>query len=159
MELQLTQEIEASADKVWDVLGHRFAEVADWAPNIEWSRVLELNEMPHGFRVAKSAPIPGRVTPNPLGDIIEVLTMYSDENKSFTFEANGPSPLFSHTQNTTRVVALEAGKCLVTFDLRLTPKGIFNLFTPILKRRFQTSKFGPAGVIKDLKVFVENNSL
>ena len=159
MELKLKQKIEASADKVWGILGHRFAEVADWAPNIEWSRVLEMNEVPHGYQVAKSAPIPGRVTPNPLGDIIEVLTMYSDENKSFTFEANGPAPLFSHTQNTTRVVSIDEGKCLVTFDLKLTPKGIFNLFTPLLKRRFQTSKFGPAGVIKDLKAYVENNSL
>lgn len=157
MELQIKQEINASADKVWGVLGHRFAEIAEWAPRIEWSRVMVLSEVPNNLKVAKDAPVPGRVTPNPLGDILEVLTMYSNENKSFTFEANGPAPLFGHTQNTTKVVPLDANKCLVIFDLQLTPKGIFNLLTPLLKRRFQTSKFGPAGVIKDLKDYIENN--
>jgi len=157
MELQLKQEINASADKVWEVLGGQFAEIADWAPRIEWSRAMKMSEVPNNLKVAENAPVPGRVTPNPLGDVYEVLSMFSDEDRSFTFEANGQAPLFSHVQNTTRITPLDAASCVVTFDLQLTPKGIFNLFAPLLKRRFQTSKFGPAGVIKDLKVYVESN--
>jgi len=157
MEFQIKQEINASAEKVWDVLAHQFVEIAEWAPNIRSSRVINMSEIPEAFSVAESAPIPGRATPNPLGELIEVLTMYSEDDRSFTFDVTGPAPVFSHTQNTTKVIALDTNKCLVTFDLRLTPKGIFNLFSPILKRRFQTSKFGPAGMIEDLKVYVENN--
>jgi len=157
MEFQIKQEINSSADKVWDVLAHQFAEISEWAPNIQSSRVISMSEIPQGFSVGKNTPIPGRATPNPLGELIEVLTMYSEDDRSFTFEVAGPAPVFSHTQNTTKVLALDGNKCLVTFDLRLAPKGIFNLFTPILKHRFQTSKFGPAGVIKDLKDYVENN--
>jgi len=157
MELQLSQEINAPAEKVWEILAHQFAEISEWAPNIESSRIIEMSEVPANFKVAKEAPVSGRVTPNPLGDVTEVLTEYSEENKTFTFEAAGPAPIFSHGANTTRVVAQGTAKCLVTFDLRLTPIGIFNLFAPLLKRRFQTSKFGPAGVIQDLKTYVENN--
>ena len=156
MELQIKQEINAPAEKVWSVLAHKFAEISEWAPNIASSRVIEMSEVPADFKVADDAPVPGRVTPNPLGDVKEVLTEYSEENKAFTFEVAGPAPLFSHTANTTSVVANGTDKSLVTFDLQLTPKGIFNLFSPLLKRRFQTSKFGPAGMIKDLKAYVES---
>jgi len=106
--------------------------------------------------VAKDAPVPGRVTPNPFGELIEVLTQYSEANKSFTFEVSGPAPIFSHTANHTKVTAQGTKQSLVTFDLQLTPKGLFKLFTPLLKKRFQTSKLGPAGMIMDLKALVEN---
>ena len=157
MEIQFKQEINAPAEKVWSVLAHKFAEISEWAPNIASSRVIEMSEVPANFKVADDAPVPGRVTPNPLGDVTEVLTEYSEEKKSFTFEIAGPAPLFSHTANTTKVVEQGTDKSIVTFDLQLSPKGIFNLFSPLLKRRFQTSKFGPAGMIRDLKNYVENN--
>ena len=157
MKFQIKQEINVSAEEVWDVLAHQFAEISEWAPNIQSSRAIEMSEVPEVFRVAEGAPVPGRVTPNPLGELIEVLTMYSEENKSFTFDVLGPRPVFSYTQNTTNVIPLDENKCLVTFDLILMPKGIFNLFSPILQRRFETSKFGPAGMIKDLKTYIENN--
>lgn len=158
MEIQLKQEINASAEKVWGVLAHQFAEISEWAPRIEASRVIDISEVPAGFKVAESAPVPGRVTPNPLGEVTEVLTKYSEANKTFTFEVAGPAPLFSLTANNTRVIAKGDDKCLVTFDLHLMPKGIFKLFEPILKRRFQTSARGPAGMIKDLKHYVEGTS-
>ena len=124
---------------------------------IKVSRAIEVSEVPAGFKVADDAPVPDRVTPNPLGDVTEVLTEYSKKNKTFKFEAAGPAPIFSYGANTTRVIDQGMNKSLVTFDLQLTPKGIFNLFSPLLKRRFKTSKFGPAGVIQDLKAYVENN--
>ena len=157
MELHLEQEINASAEKVWGVLAHQFAEISNWAPRIKSSRAIDKSEVPAEFKVAEGAPVPGRVTPNPLGEVTEVLTQYSEANKSFTFEVAGPAPLFSLTVNNTQVIAKGADRCLVTFDIQFMPKGIFKLFGPVLKRRFQTSPFGPAGVIKDLKQYVENN--
>ena len=151
MDLHLEQEINAPADKVWEVLAHQFAEISNWSPRIKSSRAIDISEVPAGFKVAESAPVPGRVTPNPLGELTEVLTKYSEANKTFTFEVAGPAPLFSLTAN-----AKGADRCLVTFDIFFLPKGIFRLFGPLLKRRFQTSPFGPAGVIKDLKVYVES---
>lgn len=157
MELKIRQEINAPADKVWDVLAHQFAEISEWSPRISSSRSIDFDEVPAGFKVAEEAPVPGRVTPNPLGELTEVLTQFSEAKRSFTFEVAGPAPLFSHTANSTKVVATGANQCLVTFDLQLTPKGIFNLFSPLLKRRFQTSKMGPAGMIMDLKAYIENS--
>ena len=156
MELQIKQQINASADKVWEVLAHQFAEIGEWSPRIEYSRALALNEVPAGLKVASNAPVPGRITPNPLGQLYEVLTEYSEDEKTFTFEVPGPAPLFSLTKNTTKVAALDVDKSLVTFNLDLLPKGIFKLFSPVIKRRFQISKFGPAGMIQDLKAYVEN---
>jgi len=155
MEIQLKQEINASAEKVWNVLAHQFAEISSWAPGTESSRAIIIGEVPGEFEVAKDAPVPGRVTPNPLGEVTEVLTKFSEENKTFTFEAAGPAPVFSHGANNTSVVALGEDRCLATFDIHLAPNGIFNLFCPLLKRRFETSKRGPAGMIQDLKVYVE----
>jgi len=82
MELQIKEEINAPAEKVWEILAHQFAEIGEWAPNIETSRAIEVSEVPAGFKVAADAPVPGRVTPNPLGDVTEILTEYSEENKT-----------------------------------------------------------------------------
>ncbi|MCP4608973.1 MAG: hypothetical protein GY845_09700 [Planctomycetes bacterium] len=41
MELQITQEINAPAEKVWEILAHQFAEISEWSPRIESSRVIE----------------------------------------------------------------------------------------------------------------------
>jgi len=156
MEFQIQQEVNAPADKVWKVLAHQFAEISDGAPRIKSSRVIGKSEVPVEFKVAKDAPVPGRVTPNPLGELTEVLTKYSEANKTFTFEVAGPAPIFSHVANNTSVIEQGKDNCLVTFDIQMEPKGIFNLFSSILIRRLKTSKFGPAGMIKDLKQYVEN---
>ena len=74
MEMQIRQEINAPAEKIWDVLAHQFTEISEWAPNIASSRAITESEVPAQFKVAENAPVLGRVTPNPLGDVIEVLT-------------------------------------------------------------------------------------
>ena len=155
MDLHIEQEINAPAEKVWGILAHQFAEIGNWSPRIKSSRAIDISEVPAEFKVATNAPVPGRVTPNPLGELTEVLTKYSEANMSFTFEVAGPAPLASLTVNNTQVIAKGDDKCLVTFDIKLMPKGVFKLFSPVLKRRLQTSSLGPAGMIKDLKRYVE----
>ena len=155
MELQVKEKIQAPAKEVWAVLAHRFAQIGEWAPHIESSRALKPEEVPEGFEVAPEAPVPGRVTPSPLGEQREVLTEYSEDAMTFTFRVPGPAPLFHHSQNRTTVTSLGGGSSLVTFDLTLQPRGVFKLLTPLLKRRFRTSKFGPAGMIRDLKAYLE----
>lgn len=89
MDLHFEQEINAPAEKVWEVLAHQFGEIGAWAPGVKSSRVLDDSEIPADYQVAPSAPIPGRATTNPLGETKEVLIMYSDENKEFTFRGVG----------------------------------------------------------------------
>ena len=155
MKIHLRAEIAAPADATWEVVGRRFAEIAEWSSAVETSRTIAVSEVPASFAVAPDAPVPGRGIPNPLGEVVEVLTQYSDDERTFTFEANGPAPIFSHTQNTTKVTSQGANSCLVTTDLVLSPRGVFKLIQPLLAKRFQTSGRGPAGVIKDLKQHME----
>jgi len=155
MELQIKQEINAPAGKVWQILGHQFAEIGDWSSTVETSRVLHDSEVPANFKVAPSAPIPGRATPNPLGELKEILTMYSDAEMSFTFEIDGLPPIIRHSQNTTRVQELGPDKCVVTFDLQMVTKGIFKVMNPVLWRRLSTSQRGPMGLMQELKIYAE----
>jgi hypothetical protein len=156
MELQIKEVINAPADKVWQVLGHQFADIGNWSTNVATSRALDSSEVPSRFKVAPSAPVPGRATPNPLGELKEILTMYSDNDKTFTFEVDGLPPIISHSQNTTKIIEQGSKECVVTFDLTMEPKGVFKLMDPILRRRFATSQRGPAGLMSDLKQFVES---
>lgn len=155
MKLHLEQEINASADKVWDILGHQFADIAVWS-NLDYSRAITADEVPAGFRVAPDAPVLGRATPNPLGELIEVLTHYSDTDRQFTFFGSGLPPIISRAENTTRVIEKGENHCLVTFDIEMDLRGIFKIFDSLMKRRFATSKRGPAGVIEELKVYAES---
>lgn len=157
MKLHLEQEINASADKVWNILGHQFADIAIWS-NLEYSRAITTDEVPDGFKAATDAPVPGRATPNPLGELIEVLTHYSDSDRQFTFLGLGLPPIISRAENTTTVIEKGENQCLVTFDIEMDLKSIFKIIDPLLKRRFATSKRGPAGVIEELRVYAESNS-
>ncbi len=154
--IHLEEEIDAPADEAWAVLAHRFAEIGEWAPGVETSRAISLDEVPAGFTVAPSAPVPGRVTPNPLGDITEVLTMYSEDDRTFTFEADGLPPIVTHTTSTTRVTELDNGHSLVTFDIEMGFIRPFNVLGPVMQSRLQSSAAGPAGIIKDLKTYLES---
>ena len=159
MELQIKQEINAPADRVWDIVGRQFATVDKWSRAVATSRTLTMGEIPAGLQPAPAAPVPGRATPNPFGELKEVLTAYSDDARTFTFVATGLPPIIRQAQNTTRVQALGPGKSLVTFDVKMVPWGIFKVIDPLLRRRFATSARGPAGVMQDLKAYAESGQL
>ncbi|MEM7035196.1 MAG: SRPBCC family protein, partial [Chloroflexota bacterium] len=108
--IHLKEEVNASPDAVWAVVAHQFAEVGEWAPNIEWSRAVASDEVPSQFTVAPSAPVSGRVTPNPLGDLTEVFIEYSEPDKTFTFDTAGLPPIIAHSYNTTQVTELDSGR-------------------------------------------------
>jgi len=159
MDIHMEKEINASADKVWNILAHQFAEIGEWADGVKWSRALEASEVPEDFVVAPQAPVPGRVTPNPFGDLKEILTRFSDVEREFTFEVSGLPKAVAHTQNTTRVIETGADTCLVTFDVQMVLRGPLKLLSPILRRRLKTSGFGPAGALEALKPYAETGQI
>ena len=156
MKLLLEQEINASAEKVWGILAHQFADVADWTDTLAYSRVITEDEIPNGMTVAPTAPLLGRATPNPLGELIEVLVQYSEDDMQFTFLAGGLPPIVSKAGNTTTVTPKGDDKCIVTFDVEMNFKSIFKLLEPLVRRRILTSKFGPNVVIRELKNYAES---
>ncbi len=160
IKIHLEGEYDTSADEVWSVLAHQFGEISEWSPNIETSRKLSFNEVPSGFTVAPSAPVAGRVTPSPLGgDLTEVLVNYSEDDKMFKFRVHGLPPMIAHSENSTKVTELDNGKSFVTMDIKMIFVRPFNVFAPLMQKRLQTSGFGPAGIIKDLKPYLESKKV
>lgn len=156
MKIYLQQNINAPAETVWQIVGQQFANVADWASSLEYSHAINPDDVPVGVQVALTAPVAGRVTPNPLGELIEILTHYSDDERTFTFTTFGLPSVIARMDNTTKVVELAQNQSRVTFEIEGELRGIFKLIEPLVQRRFATSKRGPAGVIEDLKHVAEN---
>lgn len=151
-EVHIETEINAPAAEVWAVLAHEFAEIDKWSSTVRGSRVIDISEVPEGYEVAPSAPIPGRETASPAGTFREIFTMYSDEQMELTFQADGLPSIITYMADTQRVIPLDDGRSLVTFDVTMAVSGIFRVFGPILKGRF-ASTFGL--VQEELKIYIE----
>ncbi|MEM7110925.1 MAG: SRPBCC family protein [Chloroflexota bacterium] len=156
MQVHIETEINAPAEKVWQILAHQFADMADWTTTLSESRVVEPHELPKGLKVAASAPIPARETTSSFAKAIEVISDYSERDMELTFEAANLPPFLSTATNTQRVTARGNDKCLLTFDMNLGLKGVFKILGPVLKRRFQNTM---GGVQRELKVFAETGKV
>ena len=155
MKIILQKDINAPAETVWNIVGRHFANVADWASSLDYSHPIDTDDIPAGVQAAQTAPVTGRKTPNPLGELIEILIYYSDNERKFTFTTFGLPRAISRMENTTTVVELAPNRSRVTFAIEAELRGLFRLVDPLLQRRFETSKRGPAGVIEDLKRVAE----
>ena len=153
IDVHIETEINAPADEVWKVLAHQFSEINQWSATVEKSWAVDASDVPAGFEVAPDAPVAGRVTISPVLEATEILTMYSDENKEFTFRAAGLPFFVNLIQNTQRVVPIDDENSMITFDVHMEPSGIFKVINPILASRFGGT-FGQ--VQQDLKVYVES---
>ena len=152
MHVYIETEINARADKVWQILAHQFGDMADWTATLSESRALSVNEIPATLTPAPTAPVPARETTSKVIKAIEVITEYSEENRTLTFNAAGLPPMMASARNTQMVVSKGDNKSLVSFDIHIELKSIFKLITPILKRRFGAAM---GGVQQDLKAYAE----
>lgn len=155
MKVHIETEINAPAEKVWQILAHQFADMADWTPTLSESRVVDVSELPAGLKIAPNAPVPARETTSSFAKAIEVISNYSEENMELTFEAANLPPILSTAANTQRVIAKGANQSMITFDMNIGLKGVFKLLGPFLSRRFQKTM---GGVQRDLKVYAENSA-
>lgn len=151
MHLRLHQRIEAPAQSVWQVLGTQFARIDEWSTFVKTSRALEPSEVPASMVVPPGAPVPGRETKTK-ARIVEVLTAYSDEDKTLTFEGIGLPRIITRARDTQSVEANGPHASTVVFEIDFDFAGSFAVFCPIVKRRMSAT-FGE--VLLDLKRHVE----
>lgn len=138
MRLFIETEINTSADTVWDILGHQFADIGMWFTGVDYSRALTTEEIPAEISVAERAPIPGRITQNKAGTMKEFLVKYSDQDRSFTFYVTGiPRFIISHSENNSRVIEIAPDKCLLVFDIYMKFILPFMILSPLLKQRLR----------------------
>ena len=156
MQVHIETEINAPAEKVWQILAHQFADMADWTNTLSESRIVDKNELPKGLKIAANAPVPARETTSSFAKAIEVISDYSEEKMTLTFEAANLPPILSTAANTQRVVAKDANNCLITFDMNIGLKGVFKIMTPVMKRRFQSTM---GKVQQELKIYAETGQV
>ena len=136
MELRLETPIDAPADAAWQLLGPEFAQIDRWSSFVRTSRPIDRSEVPAGTMVAPTAPVPGRETTTK-ATLIEVLTAYSDDERTLTFEGVGLPPVVSYAGNTQSIVETGPNSSAVVFEVRMDFKGPFKLLGPVMKRRMQ----------------------
>ncbi len=135
-EVVVEKKINASADVVWAILGGEFVEIADWASMLEKSENIELSDLPDDIKIASSAPVPGRKTYSERLDVIEALTSYSDENRSFTFQGVGLPKVMVKMQNTTSVTPVSNNTCIVKMHIKMELKGMGRLMSGKMGKNF-----------------------
>lgn len=153
VKVHVETEINASADKVWEILGKNFAEIDQWTETISTSDAVSFQSVPEGFTAASAAPVAGRRTVSKKITATEILTAYSDENQTFTFKAADGPKFLGYAQNNSSVISLSENKSKVVFDIEVKLEG----FVKVLAKKFQKKMIKTmTGIQQDLKVFAEN---
>ena len=151
MKLHVETEIDAPADKVWEIIAHQFGDIAEWAATVKKSHVVNASKYPE-FKPASTAPVSARETTTAFATAVEIITEYSEEKRCLTFDAANLSPFMSSARNTQRVLAKGSEKSVISFDIQIGLKHIFNVATPLLKSRFNKTM---GGLQQELKQFAE----
>lgn len=135
MEIVVETEIDAPPGAVWEIVAHRFAQIAEWSSDVDSSRMAETHELA-GMVPAASAPIAGRVTNSRVVTATEVLTAFSEERRAFTFEAVGlPKLVVPHMQSTTTVSDDQSGGTILRMHLQMRFSLLFRPLGFVMKRR------------------------
>lgn len=151
MELRNQITIDASAERVWRVLGERFMHVGEWAAPITSSCAVEDHAPRAGAtRACSIAPF----GPIRAGVVRERLTRFDAEGMSFEYEAVGGMPRFvSSAVNRWSVTPVDATRSRVCIHATLRLRGPMSLLGCVL--RWQFTRAG-AKVAEELKFFVEH---
>lgn len=148
MELTKQITVNASADRVWKVIGTDFNNISEWASFVASS---EANpDLPEGGgRVCK---VDG------FGDVVETIFDYSDENRELAFTLEGGTPFFmQRVENSWQVEALDENRSVVTIGVNAQMMPVFKqLLTSRLSKVFQKRM---DVILGELKEFAENESV
>ena len=141
VDLVVKTQITAPADNVWELLGKQFADISSWSEIVKTSRALNEEDIPETkYRPISSAPVPARLTTvenkGKTKTLTEVLTAYSDEDRSLKFYGIGLPKFIAFASDEQTVVAINDTTSEVVFHVEMRVKGIFKLMKGKIKKRF-----------------------
>lgn len=150
MELRNEIVVDASADRVWRVLGERFMHVAEWAAPISSSCPVGDHAPRAGAtRACTIAPF----GPIRSGVIRERLTRFDPDARSFEYEAVEGMPRFvASAVNRWSVTRVDDARSRVCIHATLRLRGPMAVFGCVLRWQFTAAG---AKVAEELKHFVE----
>jgi hypothetical protein len=128
--------VAAPADAVWEVIGHRFDRIGEWATAIPASTALlppagadtgqAVTRLPVG-QIIGGAPLAGRICTTGLRlvpRVTETLVAYDEANRTLTYEASGMPAFVTTARNTWTVTPLDERRCRVTLHARFVTRGL-----------------------------------
>ncbi|MEM9865992.1 MAG: SRPBCC family protein [Myxococcota bacterium] len=126
-------EIEASADRVWEVAAKEFDQIGTWASNVTESRAS--HEPVAGLRT-EDMECTGRVCATPQGETKEVFVAYDARARTFTYEITGSAmPGFvERATNTWTVESLGPEVARLTMSVDMQTRGLLGaMMRPMMK--------------------------
>ncbi len=152
--------INAPAEKVWETLGKQFDDISIWTSFVDSSKALSPDEIPSGYNVATNAPVPARKTivknMARTSELIEVVTMYDDDNRELMFYGLGLPRFIAYAGDKQGVIEINENECFVVFNVTVRLKGIFKLFKGKLEKRFAENF---QKIQNDLKIYSETGKI
>jgi len=140
--------INAPAKKVWDILGHKFADVG------QWSSLVSQSVINNDAKKVNNSPVGGRFCETSIGKISEEFTAYDEKGMTFSFKGVITSKVFSNVISSNAVTAIDENTSKVTVTPSVDLKVIGILMYPLIKMNL--SKLIKQGLM-DLKYFAEND--
>ena len=156
IQVNVSVDINASADKVWDILGKQFAEIDKWSSTVITSKVVSFDSVPDGIVASRNSKVAGRTTTSKALTATEILTEYSDENREFTFVSANTPKFLEYGRNHSYITDLGNNTCKVTFEVEMKINGILRLFKGKFKKKFIKAM---TQVHQDLKVYAETGKV
>ena len=141
--------IEASADRVWEVVGHQFARIGEWATAIPASRPKSQAPGP------VAAPVAGRVceTGLPIVPLVEErIVAYDEAGRTLTYTGAGLPRLVKEARNRWTVTAVDDQRAHVRVEATIELRAVGRLLA--VPFRLWSARVG-ANTLDDLKHYVE----
>ena len=139
--------INASAEKVWDILGRDFANIGVWSTAVSHSVANDK------LAPVNNSPVGGRLCDTRFGKISEEFTAYDETQKTFSFKGVFDSKLFKNLTNTVNLTSIDEN----TTEVKITPEielsWIGTLMSPMIKMQLNKAL---DQLLDDLKYYVEN---
>lgn len=141
--------IDASAERVWDILGHHFAEIGDWATAIDSSRPAS----------EPTDELPGRVCQTGMRafpTVTDQVFAYDESNRTLSYQATDVPTLIGEARNTWRVTPMGSERARARFDGVLKTRGLAGrlIALPLRMRMRRETQ----AVLGDLKHFAEHGT-
>lgn len=142
--------IDASADRVWEVVGHRFAQIGEWATAIPASRAKE-DGGPTG------APVAGRVCKTGVSmfpEVEETIVSYDDAARALTYVGAGLPAFVAEARNRWEVRAIDDQHASVRLDATVRMRGLLGQLLAFPFRLW--ARRSGARMLDDLKHYVQH---
>ena len=142
-------QINAPIEKVWQVIGHEYADAYKWASSLKHSEALDSASMNGSSCTERGCDIDG------FGKITEKMLAYSNQEHLLTYEVTDGLPFFViKMENTWKLYTTSEGKTNVEIRMRMQTKGFMGwLMGGIIKRK--TEKLLDES-LEELQFYVEN---